>query len=68
MVLVPSLLVVIVWGGRVLVSEVLGEFGGIESGLVEVAYHRTRRRRPSQGGWEGVLAVIVFADCECGLG
>lgn len=60
MVLVPSLLVVIVWGGSVLGSEVQGEFDEVERRMVEVAYHRIHRRRPSQDGWEGVLAVIVL--------
>ena len=66
MVLVPSLLVVIVWGGRVLGSGVWGEFGGVESGLVKVAYRRIHRRRPSQGGWEEGLAVIVLQTLGAG--
>ena len=66
MVLVPSLLVVMVWGGRVLGSEVQGEFDGVENGMVGVAYHRIHRRRPSQGGWGGVLAVLVLQTLNAG--
>lgn len=66
MVLVPSLLVAMVWGGRVLVSELQGEFERVENGMAGVAYHRIHRRRPSQGGWEGVLAVIVLQTLTAG--
>ena len=34
-------------------SAMQGESDGVVSELVEVAYRRIHRRRPSQGGWEG---------------
>ena len=67
MVLVPSLLVVIVWGGRVLGSGVWGEFGGLEW-IGECGLPSNSSSSAQSGRLGGGVSCDRLADFGCGQG